>query len=64
MGARRLGEPARSARLRRRSPRTADAIDEAAAKFYERFHFSRLADEFPCRMVLDLKPLLDRQMTN
>jgi GNAT superfamily N-acetyltransferase len=34
-----------------------DAIDEAAAKFYERFGFSRLADEFPCRMVLDLKPL-------
>jgi len=36
-----------------------DAIDEAAAKFYERFGFSRLNDEFPCRMVLDLKPLLD-----
>lgn len=36
-----------------------DAIDEAAAKFYERFGFSRLADEFPCRMVLDLKPLLN-----
>jgi GNAT superfamily N-acetyltransferase len=35
-----------------------DAIDEAAAKFYERFGFSRLADDFPCRMVLDLKPLL------
>jgi hypothetical protein len=34
-----------------------DAIDEAAAKFYERFGFTRLADEFPCRMVLDLKPL-------
>ncbi len=33
-----------------------DAIDEAAAKFYERFGFTRLADEFPCRMVLDLKP--------
>jgi GNAT superfamily N-acetyltransferase len=35
-----------------------DAIDEAAARFYERFDFSRLADPFPCRMVLDLKPLL------
>lgn len=38
-----------------------DAIDEAAAKFYERFGFSRLADEFPCRMVLDLKPLVGRR---
>lgn len=35
-----------------------DAIDEAAARFYERFGFMRLAEEFPCRMVLDLKPLL------
>jgi GNAT superfamily N-acetyltransferase len=34
-----------------------DAIDEAAARFYERFGFTRLAEEFPCRMVLDLKPL-------
>ena len=34
-----------------------DAIDEAAAEFYERFGFTRLAEEFPCRMVLDLKPL-------
>lgn len=34
-----------------------DAIDEAAAEFYERFGFTRLAAEFPCRMVLDLKPL-------
>jgi GNAT superfamily N-acetyltransferase len=33
-----------------------DAIDEAAAEFYERFGFTRLAEEFPCRMVLDLKP--------
>jgi GNAT superfamily N-acetyltransferase len=39
-----------------------DALDEVAARFYERFGFSRLADEFPCRMVLDLKPLLDAQM--
>ena len=36
-----------------------DAIDETAARFYERFGFSRLAAEFPCRMVLDLKPLLE-----
>lgn len=34
-----------------------DAIDEAAAAFYERFGFTRLAVEYPCRMVLDLKPL-------
>jgi GNAT superfamily N-acetyltransferase len=34
-----------------------DAIDETAARFYERFGFARLGDEFPCRMVLDLKPL-------
>ena len=34
-----------------------DAIDETAAKFYERFGLARLAGEFPCRMVLDLKPL-------
>lgn len=37
-----------------------DAIDETAARFYERFGFARLADEFPCRMVLDLKPLSGR----
>jgi GNAT superfamily N-acetyltransferase len=36
-----------------------DAIDESAARFYERFGFSRLTQEFPCRMVLDLKSLLD-----
>jgi GNAT superfamily N-acetyltransferase len=35
-----------------------DAIDEGAARFYEHFGFSRLTGEFPCRMVLDLKPLL------
>jgi GNAT superfamily N-acetyltransferase len=35
-----------------------DAIDEAAAKFYERYGFTRLATEFPCRMVMDLKPLV------
>ncbi len=35
-----------------------DAIDETAAKFYERFGFLRLANSFPCRMVLDLRPLL------
>jgi len=37
-----------------------DAIDEAAARFYERFGFIRLAEEFPCRMVLDLRPLLGK----
>ncbi|HEX4961602.1 MAG TPA: GNAT family N-acetyltransferase [Thermoanaerobaculia bacterium] len=35
-----------------------DAIDEAAAGFYERFGFSRIGDTFPCRMVLDIRPLL------
>jgi ribosomal protein S18 acetylase RimI-like enzyme len=35
-----------------------DAIDEGAVAFYERFGFTRLAERFPCRMVLDLKPLL------
>jgi GNAT superfamily N-acetyltransferase len=34
-----------------------DALDPAAAEFYERFGFTRLAEEFPCRMILDLKPL-------
>ena len=38
-----------------------DAIDEAAAGFYERFGFLRVSDEFPCRMVLDLKPLLGKR---
>lgn len=37
-----------------------DAIDEGAARFYEHFGFSRLTGEFPCRMVLDLKPLLGK----
>lgn len=35
-----------------------DAIDARAARFYERFGLTRLADEYPCRMVLDLKSLL------
>jgi GNAT superfamily N-acetyltransferase len=37
-----------------------DAIDSRAARFYEYFGFTRLADGFPCRMVLDLKPLVGR----
>jgi len=37
-----------------------DAIDETAARFYERFGLARLGDEYPCRMVLDLKPLVGR----
>lgn len=36
----------------------ADAIDARAAHFYERFGFSRLSDEYPCRMVLDIEPLI------
>lgn len=35
-----------------------DAIDEAAARFYEHFGLARLSDAFPCRMALDLKPML------
>jgi len=37
----------------------ADALDESAARFYERFGLARLSDEYPARMVLDLKPLLE-----
>ena len=36
-----------------------DALDANAARFYERFGLQRLADEFPARMVLDIKPLLE-----
>jgi GNAT superfamily N-acetyltransferase len=35
-----------------------DAIDDAAARFYERRGLTRLSDAFPCRMVLDLAPLV------
>lgn len=35
-----------------------DAIDADAASFYEHFGFSRLSEDFPCRMVLDLRPLV------
>ena len=35
-----------------------DAIDANAEKFYTRFGLVRLADEHPCRMVLDLQGLL------
>src|SRR5262249_14356710 len=35
-----------------------DAVDERAAQFYERFGLARLGDGPPCRMVLDIKPLL------
>jgi GNAT superfamily N-acetyltransferase len=37
-----------------------DAIDDAAVRFYEHFGLVRLADAFPCRMVLDLEPLVSR----
>jgi GNAT superfamily N-acetyltransferase len=36
-----------------------DAIDGEAARFYERFGLVRLADALPCRMALDLRPLVD-----
>ncbi len=35
-----------------------DALDDNAARFYERFGLQRLSDRFPARMVLDIKPLL------
>jgi hypothetical protein len=37
-----------------------DAIDESAARFCERFGLSRLGETFPCRMVIDLRPLIQR----
>jgi len=36
-----------------------DAIDSDAARFYERRGLIRLSDEYPCRMVLDLRPILE-----
>lgn len=35
-----------------------DAIDEDSARFYEHFGLARLSEGYPCRMVLDLRPLL------
>jgi GNAT superfamily N-acetyltransferase len=35
-----------------------DALDADAASFYRHFGLVSLADAYPCRMVLDLKPLL------
>jgi GNAT superfamily N-acetyltransferase len=35
-----------------------DAIDEGAARFYQRFGLHPLSDDYPARMVLDLAPLL------
>ncbi len=35
-----------------------DALDDNAARFYERFGLQRLSDEFPARMVLDIKALI------
>jgi GNAT superfamily N-acetyltransferase len=37
-----------------------DALDEQAVGFYEHFGLARLAQRYPCRMVLDLRPLLSR----
>jgi GNAT superfamily N-acetyltransferase len=37
-----------------------DAIDGAAARFYERHGLVRLSDEYPCRMALDLRAILER----
>ena len=33
-------------------------IDATATRFYERHGLIRLSDEYPCRMVLDLGPIL------
>ena len=35
-----------------------DALNEPAVGFYERFGTVRISDDFPARMVLDLKPIL------
>ena len=35
-----------------------DAIDADAARFYQRRGLVRLSDEYPCRMVLDLGPIV------
>src|SRR5688572_26829078 len=35
-----------------------DAIDEGAARFYERRGLVRLSDRYPCRMVLDVRPIV------
>jgi GNAT superfamily N-acetyltransferase len=40
-----------------------DAIDAAAVRFYERFGLERLSDAYPCKMVLDLQPLLTQADT-
>ena len=37
-----------------------DALDAEAARFYEHFGLVRLGEQYPCRMVLDLHPLLAR----
>lgn len=35
-----------------------DALDVEAERFYEHFGLASLSEEFPCRMVLDLRQLL------
>jgi GNAT superfamily N-acetyltransferase len=37
-----------------------DAINEDAIRFYQRFGLCQLSDALPARMVLDIKPLLER----
>jgi hypothetical protein len=37
-----------------------DAIDADAARFYQHRGLVRLGDQYPCRMVLDLRPILER----
>jgi len=39
-----------------------DAINEDAARFYQRFGLQRLSDDYPARMVLDLAPLLREEV--
>src|SRR3712207_5479826 len=40
-----------------------DAIDRGAVTFYERFGLVRLRHAYPCRIVLDLFPLLSASKT-
>jgi hypothetical protein len=35
-----------------------DAVDVGAKRFYGHFGLASVDDRFPCRMVLDLHPLL------
>ena len=38
-----------------------DALDAEAARFYPYFGLAPLDDDFPCRKMLELRPLLARR---